>query len=293
MLSDAFVAAWLPGTEAVGITDLLFTDGKYDFTGRLPYSWPARKCDNSINSIPSHLAHLPSPEFEQTAQNGHSPLFPLGYGLSLNTEQSDRYGIDTNSIELDARDYGCGIDQPDQTVATEPLELFSHTASDDFALFIGGTATDWQGIPVSRGSVTEIEGVTTTPIDRRHQQDAVRVEFTGESPGQVYLGVSDGEPIDLKRYFNSGGALEFEIAIDSIPTVPIKIAMHCIWPCIGEVDLYRYVSGNVQLGDWMTISIPLADFEEAGMDFAITSTPFLVNTDQPLKIRLGMVRFIP
>jgi beta-glucosidase len=293
MLSDAFIASWLPGTEAVGITDLLFTDGKYDFTGRLPYSWPARKCDNSINSIPSHLAHLRSPVFEQTAQTGHSPLFPLGYGLSLNTEKSDRYGIDTNSIELDARDYGCGIDQPDQTVATEPLELFSHTASDDFALFIGGTATDWQGIPVSRGSVTKIEGVTTTPIDRRHQQDAVRVEFTGESPAQVYLGVSDGEPIDLKRYFNSGGALEFEIAIDSTATVPIKIAMHCMWPCIGEVELHRHVSGDVQLGDWMNVSIPLADFEEVGMDFAITSTPFLINTNQPLKIRLGRVRFIP
>jgi hypothetical protein len=69
--------------------------------------------------------------------------------------------------------------------------------------------------------------------------------------------------------------------------------MHCMWPCIGEVELHRYVSGNAHLGDWMTVSIPLADFEEAGMDFAITSTPFLVNTDQPLKIRLGMVRFIP
>ena len=52
MLSDAFVAAWLPGTEAAGITDLLFSNGEYDFTGRLPYSWPANKCDNTINITP-------------------------------------------------------------------------------------------------------------------------------------------------------------------------------------------------------------------------------------------------
>ena len=59
-LSDAFVAAWLPGTEATGITDLLFTDGTHDFTGRLPYSWPANKCDNTINgTLPTWTTSAP------------------------------------------------------------------------------------------------------------------------------------------------------------------------------------------------------------------------------------------
>jgi beta-glucosidase len=34
---DAFIAAWLPGTEGGGIADVLFTDR--DFTGRTPYTW--------------------------------------------------------------------------------------------------------------------------------------------------------------------------------------------------------------------------------------------------------------
>jgi beta-glucosidase len=34
---DAFVAAWLPGTEGGGIADVLF--GGRDFTGRTPYTW--------------------------------------------------------------------------------------------------------------------------------------------------------------------------------------------------------------------------------------------------------------
>ena len=38
---------------------------------------------------------------------------------------------------LDTRDYGCGMPAPDQTIATEPLDLFGHTASDDFGIFIG------------------------------------------------------------------------------------------------------------------------------------------------------------
>lgn len=35
---DALVAAWLPGSEAAGITDVLF--GDYPFHGTLPYKWP-------------------------------------------------------------------------------------------------------------------------------------------------------------------------------------------------------------------------------------------------------------
>jgi beta-glucosidase len=42
--SDAFVAAWLPGTEGGGIVDVLVGDAagrpRYDFTGRLSFAWP-------------------------------------------------------------------------------------------------------------------------------------------------------------------------------------------------------------------------------------------------------------
>lgn len=40
--SDAFVAAWLPGTEAGGISDVLFSQHGENFKGRLSYSWPKR-----------------------------------------------------------------------------------------------------------------------------------------------------------------------------------------------------------------------------------------------------------
>jgi len=43
---DAFVAAWLPGTEGDGITDVLFGAG---FTGKLPVSWPKAVTDEPIN----------------------------------------------------------------------------------------------------------------------------------------------------------------------------------------------------------------------------------------------------
>jgi beta-glucosidase len=62
--SDAFVSAWLPGTEGEGITDVLFGDVKP--TGTLPRAWPH---DNS---------ELNSAAFSATA----TPLFAPGFGLT-------------------------------------------------------------------------------------------------------------------------------------------------------------------------------------------------------------------
>jgi len=46
--SDAFIAAWLPGTEGMGLADMLIAgaDGRarFNFTGRLPFDWPAGDC---------------------------------------------------------------------------------------------------------------------------------------------------------------------------------------------------------------------------------------------------------
>lgn len=43
--SDAFIAAWLPGTEGRGITDVLFKGTAHrDFTGKLSFDWPGVPC---------------------------------------------------------------------------------------------------------------------------------------------------------------------------------------------------------------------------------------------------------
>jgi len=62
--ADAFIAAWLPGTEGEGITDVLF--GDYRPTGRLSFSWP-----RSMAQIPINVG-----------DKKYDPLFRYGYGMS-------------------------------------------------------------------------------------------------------------------------------------------------------------------------------------------------------------------
>ncbi|TYH36808.1 hypothetical protein ES332_D13G291100v1 [Gossypium tomentosum] len=66
---DAFIAAWLPGTEGRGATDVVF--GDFEFEGRLPMTW-----FRSNDQLPMN-----------PGQNSYDPLFPLGFGLTYNKEK--------------------------------------------------------------------------------------------------------------------------------------------------------------------------------------------------------------
>jgi beta-glucosidase len=60
---DALVASWLPGSEGMGVADVLF--GKRSFTGKLPVSWPRNLGQEPIN----------------VGDPGYDPLYRFGFGL--------------------------------------------------------------------------------------------------------------------------------------------------------------------------------------------------------------------
>ncbi|WP_236242694.1 glycoside hydrolase family 3 N-terminal domain-containing protein [Streptomyces sp. CC228A] len=64
---DALLAAWLPGTEADGVSDVLF--GDHAPSGRLPVSWMTGAAQQPVND-----------------GDGKTPLFPYGYGLGYGTQ---------------------------------------------------------------------------------------------------------------------------------------------------------------------------------------------------------------
>ena len=78
-LSNAFVAAWLPGTEGGGVADVLFRQRNgavgFDFTGTLPVSWPRAACQTQVN----------------VGDPGYDPQFAFGYGLTYRSRS--RVGV--------------------------------------------------------------------------------------------------------------------------------------------------------------------------------------------------------
>jgi beta-glucosidase len=77
-IPDAWVAAWLPGTEGEGIADVLF--GDQPFTGKLPYTWPRNN-----SQLPININTI------KETQGCNAPLFQYDYGL---TYVSDLTGND-------------------------------------------------------------------------------------------------------------------------------------------------------------------------------------------------------
>ena len=76
--SDAFVAAWLPGTEGLGITDLLVASSRgrapFDFTGKLPFDWPADDCMPQKGAVQFRRGYGLS--LARRARTGRLPEFP-------------------------------------------------------------------------------------------------------------------------------------------------------------------------------------------------------------------------
>lgn len=89
---NAFVAAWLPGTEGDGVAEVLF--GDFDFTGKLPHTWPV-----NIFQVPINVGDSP-----------YNPLFAYGYGLDYAsvaptvsiTSPSDGADLPAGDIVIDA-----------------------------------------------------------------------------------------------------------------------------------------------------------------------------------------------
>ncbi|KAE8721567.1 Glycosyl hydrolase family protein isoform 2 [Hibiscus syriacus] len=67
---DALLAAWLPGTEGLGVTDVLY--GDYGFSGKLPRTW-----FKNVDQLPMNVG-----------DSHYDPLFPFGFGLKTDSGTS-------------------------------------------------------------------------------------------------------------------------------------------------------------------------------------------------------------
>ena len=264
--SDAFVAAWLPGTEGGGVADLLVRGRNTGagYTGKLSYSWPKSACQSPLNP----------------GDEGYDPLFKLGYGLT----NSSRTTVPAQSEESPATCGGGGGGN-----ATEDLEIFNRQDVPPYKSYIG-SPENWGGTEIGVDGTAAHAELNVVPADVNVQQDGLKVTWTGTGPGQVYM-QSPGTGNDLRGYLNTDAALVFDVIVNQPPTNRTVVSTHCQYPCFAEVPVTNLLT-NLPPGK-NTVKIPVSCFAAGGLDFERVNTPFLVYTDGPLSASFANVRWVP
>jgi beta-glucosidase len=168
--SDSFVAAWLPGSEGGGISDMLFkTDPSFDFTGRLSFTWPASAV---------------------VSKNNNQALFEIGYGLSY-----------TSTDQIDFLSENSGLENSEIASTGEYFNKGDVVAPWDIWLISGELEKQIASFPSSVG------GLIISKTDHMAQEDALRINWT-KSDGD-YFRISSVKPNDLTRQSNGAMKLAF------------------------------------------------------------------------------------
>ena len=263
--SDAFVAAWLPGTEGQGVADLLVR-GRHGFTGTLSYSWPASPCQTPLN----------------VGDEGYAPLFELGYGLR--SSQASHIG------QLPEETVARCVDSGGGGTTEEELELFNRQDVAPYKSYIG-SPDNWGGTEL--GNDPSAPPVTHTNIEARwsdvnFQQDARKITWKGGA-GQFYIQAGEA---DLRPYLNSNGAIVFDTIVTKAPTARVVISAHCTYPCFSDAPIHKVFSSLAD-GAKHTVKVPLSCLDTGSLEFDHINTPFLIYTEGEMEASFANVRWVP
>jgi beta-glucosidase len=225
--ADAFVAAWLPGSEGAGVADVLIGRAggapQRDFAGRLSFSWPKRPDQTPLNP----------------GMPGYDPQFAFGYGLSY------------------ARPGKVGT-LPEAAVAAESgapgVFLKNGTGANGFALTIGDAQSPQIAAVGTRVATYGNEILTLRRIDRRRQEDGWAATWSGA--GAAWLSLDRAPPIDLSREANGAMVLQIDVRTPQGAAGPVSLQLDDTALAVG--------SGLTRSSAWQTLRVPLRCFAEKG-----------------------------
>ncbi|HYC97202.1 exo 1,3/1,4-beta-D-glucan glucohydrolase [Brevundimonas sp.] len=251
--SDAFVAAWLPGTEGGGVADVLVggRDGRprHDFSGRLSFSWPKNAAGAPLN----------------VGQPGYDPQFAYGYGLSYARPAAvpvlgEESGVVSEGSSLD-RYFVEGRFMP-------PWSLMLRDAGGEFRLGLEKAGHSPRGV------------VTLRAADGVAQESALGLTFTG-GQGEAVIAA---RPVDLTRQTNGEMALHLRYRVDASPAGPVRLSVGA--GAVDATSLFR----DAPRGQWRTVKVRLSCFRDAGADVAAVDQPFGLSTDAAFAITVEDIR---
>ncbi|RZA33201.1 MAG: 1,4-beta-D-glucan glucohydrolase, partial [Lysobacteraceae bacterium] len=258
--ADAFVAAWLPGSEGAGIADVLLgtVQGKvaHDFKGKLGFSWPKDALQAMNNA----------------GQPGYSPQFPLGYGLDY-----------ADPGELAALPEVSGI----TGVQGIPGVYFARgKPAPGMNLSLAGPAGQ---APVRADTLPASlpdGSLVATAVDHRAQEDSVRLAWSGTAAARAFF--STEKPLDISREANGDVMLVLALRPDARAQGKVSIGVDCKQACPAQLALNDLLDG-LKLGEWTTIGVPLKCLQKAGADMTRLESPLILESGSAWQASLSRV----
>jgi beta-glucosidase len=259
-LSDAFVVAWLPGSEGAGVADVLVSgkdaQPRYDFTGKLSFDWPNRE----INIVDERLAV-------------NDYLAVIGEGLAY----GDKALLSDNLSETPSLDTALVADVIFRGSTQKPWKAYL------------GDVSDWHR-KVSGDSTSTAHGaLTIATVDGIVQQDSRQLRWTGGYESQFYW--QGDAPTDLTALEKRGGAVMMKFRVDQYPQGSVTQRMDCGWPCTGQIEMKEFFK-SVPLGQWSRVGISLTCFSSIGVDLKTVTSPFVLTAKDPFQITFSDVRVV-
>ncbi|GGA46908.1 glycoside hydrolase family 3 protein [Dyella nitratireducens] len=253
--SDAFVAAWLPGSEGGGIADVLLRkhDGsiQYDFHGKLSYAWPRNAA--------------------QTNQADANPLFPYGYGL--------RYADNGDLPEL-SEDPGIRLDNVQSGVY-----FMRGKPATGFSLILTDAGGDTK--PVTAMPASSPQGdLHATAVDYHVQEDARRFAWTDKHPAQFAIVAEHAQ--DVSRQANGDMQVVATLRVDTLGAGDTTIGVACGTNCHAEVPVQAALA-SLQKGHWTRLGVPLKCLQKRGADMSHIDQPFVLNSAPGTTISIASV----
>ncbi len=262
--SDAFVAAWLPGTEGGGVADVLFShaDGRvnHDFKGRLSFSWPRSASQTAVN----------------VGDENYKPLFAYGSGFSY-----------ASSHELPTLDEDSGLENLEQL--DSKLFYQKGKVQAPWQMYFGNGDGQWQAIE-SKVSF-ERGALSMKRNDHQAQEDAWQLSWNGEGLAQVFLG---NQEIGYGYQRETMAAMELVIdyKLSKAPTQSVAIGWGCDVKhddCMARLSLDSVLSA-AEINEWQTLRLSLACFDKKGVNMTNTRIPFFLETEGELELSFSHVR---
>ncbi|MGJ8692307.1 MAG: glycoside hydrolase family 3 N-terminal domain-containing protein [Thalassotalea sp.] len=278
--SDAFVVAWLPGSEGSAVADVLLSDKanniQHDFKGKLSFSWP---------KTPTQIVNRYDADYQ--------PLLPYGFGLTYAQQAGQHLTKPLADNLSEASNLAGGSDNV--------INVFAGKLTEQWQMALVNTpdVTSEKQVNIQSNSAT-LSGVSYRTTDKDVQEDAFSLSFTAANKARFQISSKTGQAVDLSST-QAGTSLVLMVKKESEIKDSLFLSMACqdtatvgingVKPaCSAKVDLQQTLA-VVPINQWQEISIDLSCFTQQGLLTDKVLVPFELSAAGKAALSISGIQF--